>query len=74
MEIEISIEAFTIKLSIWKLWPPFIGSRAEYFGHTWAFSISWLWFELLVYGLPKQTHRVDLKKVIIRDSMDRLWR
>lgn len=52
MKFEITIEPFTIKPCFWKLRQPFTGDQAKYFGHTWAFSISWLWFELLVYGLP----------------------
>ena len=36
---------------IWKLFPGFSGEQAKYYGHTWAFTLSWLWFEIGVTRL-----------------------
>ena len=36
---------------VWKLYAGFVGEQAKYYGHTWAFTLSWLWFEIGVTRL-----------------------
>ena len=51
MRIDFSLyDRFFIVPKFWKQKGSHTGEAAKYWGHTWSFTIHWLWFELLVYG------------------------
>jgi hypothetical protein len=50
MRVELYLDDFRLVPHFWKQEGRFTGWEAEYYGHTWAFTINWLWFELMVYG------------------------
>jgi hypothetical protein len=36
---------------LWKIWPGFTGELAKYYGHTWALTLHWFWFEFSIVKL-----------------------
>jgi len=50
MKLEISLyDRFYVFPRFWKMKQRHAGKAAEYFGHTFAFTVHWLWFELMGY-------------------------
>lgn len=47
----IETSEFQLLPSIWKINRNDLNDyEHRYYGHTWAFSINWLWWELMFYG------------------------
>jgi len=51
MQIRFYLDDFILLPKFWKLSHPFAGERAKYYDCTWAYAFSWLWFELIIYGI-----------------------
>jgi hypothetical protein len=55
MKIEIYLDDFQLMPSVWRCW--LTGEQARYFDHTWAIVVSWLWWELEIFGTPMEEEK-----------------
>ena len=53
MKVRIYTDKFQLIPSVWRLRKPWTKEAAKHYGHTWAGTFSWLWWEIEFYGVVK---------------------
>ena len=65
MKLRIYLNNFEILPAIWRF--PYDGSwtdsQARFYGHTWAFTVAWLWWELECSGTPHKRRKDKMQKL-----------
>ena len=53
IKVRIYTDKFQLIPSVWRLRKPWTKEAAKHYGHTWAGTFSWLWWEVEFYGVVK---------------------